>query len=360
MLERGGRTRDSHAAGEVQVSACTQVDARVGRRREGRREGGKEGGREGGKAGARADESGLVRSPSPPPYHNIPSCPPALPSPSHSTDNTLPDNSFGRSTLLLSLCPLPAPVALRAVRCSLSGAGSPAASGWCTRAGGRCHTTYRFSMMDSTSVTSGFLPLASSPDIFPCAAPHTAHRTLPPRPSRTTPEPRPRQAAAPAPAADVSRTSRPRRTLMKRRWQFQAPAPPRHAEQRTQKGAARARRDPADPERLAQRVCAARLNALPLPPSLTTVYLSRRCGSPCTTDGEKSSRQLQHSPEIVLSLCRFTGLLKVKLAFLLGPLPAVWKENTGRDGFLCWDLYASVKVSRSASLAGSNPGRGRV
>ena len=95
---------------------------------------------------------------------------------------------------------------------------------------------------------------------------------------------------------------------MKRRWQFQAPAPPRHALHLTQKGAARARRDPADPERLAQRVCAARLNAFPLPPSLTD-FLSRRCGSPCTDDGEKSSRQLQHSPEIVLLFCRITGLL---------------------------------------------------
>lgn len=69
-------------------------------------------------------------------------------------------------------------------------------SGWCTRAGERCHKTYRFSMMVSTSVTSGFLPLASSPDISPCAAPQTDHRTLPPHPSRTTPEQRTRHPTA--------------------------------------------------------------------------------------------------------------------------------------------------------------------
>jgi hypothetical protein len=95
---------------------------------------------------------------------------------------------------------------------------------------------------------------------------------------------------------------------MKHSWQFQAApvcvrctdggvglklpacnAPPRHAVQRKQTGAASARRDTADPERLAQRACAARHLALELPPALTA---SVRC-EPLQNEG-RGSRQLQH------------------------------------------------------------------
>lgn len=87
-------------------------------------------------------------------------------------------------------------------------------------------------------------------------------------------------------------------------------APPRHAVQRKQTGAASARRDTADPERLAQRACAARHLALELPPALTA---SVRC-EPLQNEG-RGSRQLQHrfwiqtndkNVVLFILICRFS------------------------------------------------------